>query len=638
MLTWRMRIQMQPRLAEMAAWPSLDPALIPKQRRGAYLRNTRIVSKVLKGERLATVAKAEGLSAGRVTQLLNRCLGGPAEAPPALWQGLVPHQVLPTDAWEASGRGRFAQLLQQVPGLRAGLDEMLLARLKDKPWAEVPSPATYHALFKNLLAQANWPLDTYPYTTASLAYESVRRDLKTRWVFFCQARKSRRKAFKTKPTVSSDRRLYDRIEIDEQIVDCEQSTAGIELNVGEGLPPLRLSRLTLLTAIDAATDCILGFQLALTRHPQQDDLLALLQQCVTRWPPRELATEGLELPVGAGFPNTMEGLPLPLPREIALDNAWMHHAQSVELFATQELGATLSFGRPRSPTVRRIIETTFARLNHRLSHRLASTTGSSVTDPKRESPKNRKQVPMMSLPSFEDALYVMLAETNHRPRPHLAAATPLDAVRYQAGNSYLVSVDDHQRSLWNPFRGLKEVVVHDRADPKRKPYVNFEYLRYKGAGLLAVPASESKVLVAFDRRDVRYLEVSRLNGQVLGTLYCPGSWLFHPHSIATRRHLWQKCRQLIRASLDPLTDYLHQQRNQLNHPTEVAQFLRTYQEFVGGFGLPTSLWPRTLSGPEGRIDSKTTAPTTPVPKPGKTSGQPTRRRYWSLQLNPGGQS
>jgi len=75
-MTWRARLEQNPRLGDLSAWPSsLDPTLIPKARRKAYLRNVRVVRKVLTGEKLAKVAKDVGVSSGRVTQLMNRCLG-----------------------------------------------------------------------------------------------------------------------------------------------------------------------------------------------------------------------------------------------------------------------------------------------------------------------------------------------------------------------------------------------------------------------------------------------------------------------------------------------------------------------------------------------------------------------------------
>jgi len=583
------------------------------------------------GEALVSVGKDEGLSAGRVTQLMNRCLGGAAETEPALFKGLVPNAVISCGESNKRARGCFAQLLQEVPGLRSGMDQMLLDRLKDKPWAEVPSPTSYHNLFKNLLARANWPLGAYPYTTTSIAYESVRRDLHWRWAYLCQARKARRRAFTGSPIFLGDRWLYDRIEIDEQIIDCQQSTVGLELEFGERLPALRLPRLALMTAIDKATDCILAFQLALTPNPQQDDLLALLNQCVSRFPERKIATSGLELPAGAGFPGSDSSLPLPLPREIALDNAWMHHAYSVESFITTELGATVSFGRPQSPTVRNSIEISFNRINQGLSHRIASTTGSHVTDPKRESAKNRKGVPMMPLSSFEEALYITLAEANNRPRPHLGSATPLEALRHQSQQAYIVDVDDDRRSEWNPFFVTRKVRVHDLSAPKRRPYINFEYLRYKGPGLLTVTGSRPSVQVRYDRRDIRQLEAFSLDGQSLGTLHCPSTWKSHSHGIATRKYLSKIQRQLSRKSLDPLTEYLRQLSERLSSPNDVAKYLRTYQEFIGGFGLPTSLWPKPAANPcEEEAEQPAQKRANSSPKIMKGA-----RRYWSPSLNPG---
>ncbi|MCR8916042.1 hypothetical protein FDP08_02275 [Marinobacter panjinensis] len=514
---------------------------------------------------------------------------------------------------------------------------MLLDRLKDQPWAEVPSPAAYHSLFKALLARANMPLDAYPYTTKSLAYESVRRDLKERWVLFCQAFKARKAAFIGSATDHSRPLLYDRIEIDEQLVDCEESTQGIELILGDNLPPLRLPRFTLIAAIDKATDCCLAFHLVLKAHATQDDVLSLLFQCLTPCPERAITTDGLQLPPGPAFPNMDPSLPFGVPREIALDNAWIHHAFSVKAFCTRKLKATVSYGKPKTPTLRLAIETSFNRVNHGLTHRLNSTTGSSVTDDKRESAKNRKGVPTISLSDFEDALYVTLAESNHRPRPYLNGATPLETLRYQAERTYLVDVDDDQRAAWNPFLETREITVHDLSAPGRRPYVNFEYLRYKGPGLLALPGRESRVLIQYDRRNVRQLAAYRLNGQALGTLECPVSWQSYPHSIATRRYLFQHCRELVRKSQDPLTEYLLRLRERCSHPTDAARYLSTYQEFVGGYGLPTALWPKPPTDQSEATDSQTERSTRSHAGSlvtNRTTGHP--YDYWSMDLNPGG--
>lgn len=622
-MTWRKRLLQSPHLIDMTSWPPLDPGLIPTRRRKAFIRNQRVVKRVLDGERVIEVARTEGLSPGRVSQLLNRCLGGLVDVSPRLRQGLVPFAAT-TD----SCRGRFARLLASVPGLRDGLDQMLLDRLKDRPWAEIPSPKSYHQRFKSLLAAAQWPLDAYPYTDASCASESVRKDLHERWILFCQAAKARKTSHTKALTESPLPWIYDRVEIDEQDIDCRTSTVGIELDLGTPLPPLRVARLHLLVAIDVASQCCLGFQLSLADAPTQDDVLCLLERCFLALPERPLTTPGFELPPGSGFPTTLPGYPIGMPQEIALDNAWCHHAQSVQQFICEGLNATASYGHAASPLARESVERAFHMINQRVSHRFASTTGSSVTDPKKESRRLSEQVPAVSLTVFEEALTLAFGLSNAQPRAALGASSPLEVLRHQADNHYLADVDDGFQASCQPFCGQQTVVVHARSDPKRRPYVQFQYERYKGPGLLAVPPDETRIRVAFDRRDIRRLKAFRLDGSSLGELWAPARWQTHPHSLATRSFLHKRCRALVSQSRDPLSDHLDTLRRTMAKPTEVRQFLRTYQEFVGAFGIPFTLW-----GAESSIE--------PDPQPVEVirspQQHPSKARYWSLDLNPGGQ-
>lgn len=622
-MTWRARLLQCPNLIDMAEWPPLDPSLIPAPRRQGFARNLRVVRRVLAGESAAEVARTEGVSPGRVTQLLDRCLGGPFESAPMLRQGLVPSAVIRKD----HARGRFTRLLESVPGLRQGLDQMLLDRLKDRPWAEIPSARSYHNLFKTLLAAAQWPLDDYPYTDISCAYESVRCDLHQRWTLFCQAAKAR-KSSHTKPlTQACSLWIYDRVEIDEQRIDCQNSTVGIELDLGPQLPPLRLARLHLLVAIEVASQCCLGVQLTLSAAPTQDDILYLLERSFVPAPQRPLTTPGFEIPPGAGFPSTLPDCPRGMPQEIALDNAWCHHAHSVQHFICKGLGATASYGRAANPLVRDSVERAFNMINQRVSHRFASTTGSSVTDPKRESSRLAKHTPAISLAVFEEALTLAFAIANTQPRAALGAASPLEVLRHQADNHYWADLDDGFQATCQPFCGYHDVVVHARSDPQRRPYVQFQYERYKGPGLLAVPPDETKIRIAFDRRDIRRLKAFRLDGTRLGELWAPARWQTYPHSLATRSFLHQRRKTIVTNSLDPLSAHLQEQRKTMAKPAEVRQFLRTYQEFLGALGAPISDW-----GANSVADPEPSTVTLNRPPQAKAPTQ----RYWSLDLNPGG--
>lgn len=393
-MKWRDRLSRHPTLCDIEAWPQLDPSLIQPAWRQAYTRNTRIVRAMLAGNTGQTVGQLEKVSKGRVSQLMNRCLGGDETQPPALRRGLVPHAIHPhSESDDGYREGCFRKLLRNVPGLKLGLDQLVLDRLKDRPFAGPLSPRRTHAEFKRLLANAGWPLDEYPYTTVDMAYESLRRYMAERWQLMCQAKKARRGAYRKASPDRSISRIFERIEIDEHTIDCQTLSFEIEVPLAESIPPMRLSRLTLLCAIDIVSDCVLGYYLAPTGHANHLDILSLLSLSLTASTPRKLTTTQLTIPSDTGFPNWFDDIQLPAPNEIALDNAWCHHSERVEEFVVESLLAHLSFGRPASPTVRRCIETVFARVNADLCHQLPSTTGSSVTDPKRESKKTRKTNP-----------------------------------------------------------------------------------------------------------------------------------------------------------------------------------------------------------------------------------------------------
>lgn len=130
-LSWRERLAQQPSLATLANWPEIPADCVPRARRAVYVRNQRILAQALAGQPLAAVAATHGVSTGRVTQLLNRCLGGAADTAPTLTAGLIPHRTvvtpirqhaLPSLARPGGHACAFQALLHALPAVRAGLD------------------------------------------------------------------------------------------------------------------------------------------------------------------------------------------------------------------------------------------------------------------------------------------------------------------------------------------------------------------------------------------------------------------------------------------------------------------------------------------------------------------------------------
>jgi hypothetical protein len=585
-LNWRARIEQQPSLWQFDRWPVITADCVPTGRRKIFYRNQKIVAKVLSGSPLKAVAKEHQITQARITQLLDRCLGGEEDESPPLTYGLIPYAVVITKQRHAplpsmrSSQGSacaFQGLLQSAPVLREKLDELILAKLKDAAYAQRLEPQWFHGEFKRLLGEIHWPADRYPYTSPSLAYESVRRYLHTR--------SSTLQATLRRPCVSSQAsgtqsdhyRALNTIQIDEHVLDLHNR---VHLQLNEELIPLRLARASVMVAIDVGTSCVLGYHMALTQHPNQQDILTLFDNCLKPWQPLTLTTPGFSYAEGACFPSgSSEDFPLSFGN-IQLDNALVHLSRSViDLLCTQQ-GATVSFGFPGQPTTRHLVESVFDYICSHASHRFAATTGSHPNDPIKESRKNRKRIPTVSVRTLEEALSILLTEYNVTPRAHLGHATPLALFRHHCRHHFVRYTPMDQYSRWQPLIGEKVVPVHWRKDEHRAPYINFFYDRYQGEGLSEVAHRERNILLRFDRRDIRIVQAYSLRGDDLGPLRASRSWQRFPHGVSTRQLIHRLCREQKFQARDPLANYFRYLLEHKGQPKSALQLLRVYQEYT----------------------------------------------------------
>lgn len=588
-LTWRERLAQQPHLQDIAHWPVISLDALPHNRRKAFIRNQRIVTQILSGMTQDEVARLNNVSQGRVSQLLTRCLGGEDTADPPLTASLIPHrnvgerQRVSTISAQSSPHAHscaFKSLLMTVPGLREGLDAMILAKLKDAAYAQQLTPRAFHGEFKRILAENLWPRDRYPYTTASLGYGAVYTYLHTRTAELMADREQHRQNRIRQPSSTpSPYRAQRAVQIDEHILDLNTR---VHLHLDDQLIPLRLARASVLVAVDVDTSCILGYYLTPTRSPNQQDLLTLIERCLSPWQPKALRTPGLQYTPGSCFPSGLDGaFPISFGT-LQLDNALMHQANSVVEKCCLQLGATISLGWPALPQVRRQVESVFHYINDHCSHRVASTTGSFPTDPIGESRKNRKTPPVITFETIDEALSVILTDFNVTSSPALSDVSPLALFQEHCTNHFVRYLPQTFTQQWHPLVGSTELRLHWNQMENRLPHVNFYYERYQGSGLLRIAAKEKHIRVTFDRRDIRTLQAFTLSGEPLGELFVARPWQRYPHSIATRQWLHRNARVHRFSLRDPLGDYFRYLLKQRGKPETALSLLRVYTEFTAG--------------------------------------------------------
>lgn len=596
-LTWRRRLNQSPVLWDFGQWPIIDQTSIPSAKRRLFLRNRAIVIQVLNHQKFSNIAKEFNISASLITHLMNRCLAGDDLDEPPLTKALIPHRrvrhgmrriPLPTFQQPSGAQHAFTALLEQVPNLKEKLDAAILAWLRDARRAQNLTPARFHEDFKHILVEAGHPTNQYPYTTQNMAAETLRCYFHQRTAVL---RAQHQRRVTTPTSCSVNKAIYRAgrtIQIDEHCIDLHN---GIQLMLNDELIPLRISRVHLLVATNVDTDCVMGYHLALSDAPNQQDMLQLLENCVRTWRPMTLTTPGFHYEPGACFPS---GLPHAFPISfsiVQLDNALAHLAHSVQRAICDQQAATVSMGIGGSPTVRRWIEDVFNLICRSVTHRFSSTTGSHPKDPVKESKQNAKRLPPISLQTLDEAISLVLTRHNLTAKKHLGSATPLELYQSHCRKHYVRYVPEALRDNWKPFTDRKIVRVKWLTKDNRQPHINFAGVRYRGDSLVNVAPKHADIEIEFDRRDIRWLQAWTLDGENLGTLAAPHSWLRFRHSLATRQMINKLVRKEVYHGRDPLAAHFRYLLENRNNKRFALEVVRVYDEYNEGLHAPLLLSP-----------------------------------------------
>lgn len=586
-LSWRQRLEQEPSLQVFREWPFIDALTVLPNKRRQFLRNQQMVAQALTDLPLKQIAARHGVVPSLLTHLLNRALGGDEAESPALTRALVPgerltlarrRKVLGTLQQPSGSRCSFSHLLTVVPGLKDYLDKLLQLSHRRTRTGQNLRVDNFHKAFLRYLRQSHWPQDTYPFTHISQGYESLRKYFHEAQDKLSLPKEPHRVIIpRIKPVT-----VFEEIQIDEHTVDCH---GAVVLVLNDKWEPLRLSRITLIAARDVASGAVLGATLVLNGSPNKDDLLALFAVFTRPWKPLELTAPGFSYPAGAAMPTALGTSFLrPAYGIIRLDNAMMHRALAVRDYVCDRLGATFNLGIPKYPLARVLIEGAFKNLNLTI-HRFPSTTGSYPTDPVKEPAHHAKKPPVISLKVLEEAIHLHMAHLNRKPLGNLGAVDPIQMMREQMANHWIPLRPACAMEDLDPMTGSCWLPVHYSARERRRPWVNFESLRYDAPGVLTPAMSRQKIRVEFDRSDARDLKAFNAAGEYLGILKAPATWQRFCHSLSTRKMIIRLIKQAHISADDPLGSYFDFLLKRRGLPIEALELVRVSREF-GGYPTP----------------------------------------------------
>lgn len=583
-LKWKQRLEKEPYLRQVNEWIEIDVSSLPKSKRSNFLRNVNITSKVANGTLVKDAARESNISPSAVSRLMNKTFSGDENSTPALTSALIPmarthkdkrRSKLSSYGNPVGARCSFKYLLDTVPGLSNYLNEIVKLYVNQAHNCENLTPGSFHNKFLSYLSDHNWPTDKYPFDQVTMGYETCRK-----YFHFLKAQYSipKTRSFRVLRNNPIEN-AYEEIQIDSQTLDIHTS-ANFEFNGNTS--PHRLSRMTLFIAIDVATDCILAYKLCFTESPTQYDLLDLLISINKKWEPRKLTTPGLLYEPGACFPNHLGSCHLNAGiGTVSLDNALCHHSYTVQSHICNEMGASIKYGLPATPKDRNVVEYAFRRLN-RFIHRFSSTTGSHPKDELKESLKNAKKPPILTVTALEDVLSVVLTHHNNKPQKRLYGHSPLSLIQSQMNNR-LIRINHHiSSSQTNHYIREKKVKVCWSIKEKRHPYVHFEGLRYSAPHVLDASLIKQEVIIKYDYRDIRKIEAITTNGKIIGTLDAPLTWQIHKHSINTRKYILGLIKQKLITGVDPLNGTFEYLRIHKNLPSEALRITELIKDVTEG--------------------------------------------------------
>lgn len=594
-INWRDRLVARPELYSLQCWPYIDLAPLSDTQRETFQRNLDVIKRAIAGEKLSDVATRHQLSSGAVSQILDRALGGDDQAPPALTSALVPHRVMskvtrqsPIRVQDGKGcRAAFKHLLSTVDGLQRDLDRHIDRSLRKGMHDQYLAPKVFHQLFLDYLRQRHWPQDCYPFTAKNLAYEACRKYLAA---YLEQHSIAKSKTKRAIARINVAKRAYEEVQIDEYLID---NIASVDIELQGQLTRLDLPRVSLIIAIDSASQAILAHQLCLTAAPSQYDILAVLDQLIHPDQPQPLRYDILEYPPAPFMPCHLlsDDEPQPCIGMIRLDNAYAHLAHTVSHAICEKMGATLNLGLPGQPKTRGSVEYAFKRLSDTMM-RFKSTTGRQPGDPRRY---KGKRPSYLTLSTLEDTIAVELANYNKMPQECLFGRSPIEILTTHVETLPIpVRVARDQQAISIMLHSTVVTVKSVKAE-RRALHVNFARLRYTGPGLSKPELLGQKVRLSYRWNDIREVTVYDMDGVELGTVTPSKRWRQYPLSLSALRVIQKHTRRQRVAHKDALQGLMQELKSSRAPTKTLLELVRIDRSMAQDQATP-----KTSSSPDKR--------------------------------------
>ncbi|MGF0470173.1 hypothetical protein ACQQ6W_11060 [Lysinibacillus fusiformis] len=531
-------------LEELDTWPTVLEKNLSEKNLYIFTNRKAAITDYLKGKGISEICDKYSITKSNFFRLFSRCLETNIDGRINGFRALIPYKRI-----DKSNNKLFAKLLNQHPILAEQLTKDFLNINSPKEVKEKNmSLKTIHKRFLRKCAELGITLDSYPFNTKSKGYKSLQRyvsDLKSTNFIKVASRHgeealmlAKNSGTLTKPLADGTlSRPYERVEFDGHKIDISLALAYTTPEGDEIIDVI--NRIWILTIIDVATRCILGYHLCLSKEYSADDVLMTIRNAVFPWKPRELTIPNLKYSQGAALPSYLiKETEYAIWDEFCYDNAKANIAKVVQDKLVNLIGCSINMGPVATPIRRPHIERFFRTLETNGFQRITSTTGNSLKDPKRNKNSEATAVKyQITTHHIEDLTDVLVADYNNTPHDSLYGLTPLEAMKQRIDKGiYINTISSNNRKDLAFFSIKTKRRVNGNVKHGRRPFITYEGVKYTSDLLAHSPHLIGKTLtLEVNIEDLRVLKVYLENGEELGTLTATKKWALKPHSLRERK-------------------------------------------------------------------------------------------------------
>lgn len=564
---------------ERKKWKTVNIECLSNNVRAAFLQRKQAVDMYIDGYSANEISNTLNCNISLPIKWVEKCLKTDEYGIPYGYCSLLPYkhtsgykrtQIVTDLAKNYSGS--FTKLFHDFPDLKEYVDNLYLQR--DKKILE--KNMTKKFVFERFL----WKCKElgireydYPFNTKTLGEHSLYIYLanlektKSNYSISRQNHDARQKYFSAGLGISINypvQRPFSKVQIDGHKIDCIL-TVTVENQNGE-LVHVPIKRIWLLTVIDVATRTILGYHLTVHEEYNRFDILSCIKNAIQPHERMKFTIPGLHYPDGEGYHSLiMPDLSWGVFDSIELDNALSHHAKDTVNQISEYLNVVMNFGPVSTPERRGIIERFFQNLESRGFHRIVSTTGTGITDQRREQCETAATSNRISFQHILELTEILIAQYNVSPHSALNNFSPLEVMKQRIERGMLPAYLEKEKQ--ENFTLLSYTVtrtVRGNIESGRRPYVQFEGCEYRSDELSgSYNLYGETVLILVNPDDLRTVKAFKQDGSEIGELNVAGKWAYTKHSLAQRRAIRQyiKYNNIVLGPLDdPITlyhDYLN---------------------------------------------------------------------------------